>query len=289
MIILYGIDGNYKDVTHFAQGLGKSITIPYGDNNRCNLFGGEDPLPGILKHVKINDTIYDQHQMLIVNFETDSVTVVPDKRDRLHKIHSTSVLKYGSFIEEYPEQLMASQYIKPTDKVLELGGNIGRNSVVIAKLLNNSSNLVTLECDSDIASQLTENRDLNNLSFHIENSAISLRKLCQRGWDTSPYEGDLPQGSKAVKNITFDELQQKYSITFDTLVADCEGALFYILQDFPTLLTNIQTIIMENDYTTMPPKLKVDEIIIANGFKRVYAEAGGWGPCYNYFFEVWQK
>ena len=288
MIILYGIDENYKDVTHFAQGLGKSITIPSGDNNRCNLFGG-DPLPNILKHVKINDTIYDHHQMLIVNFETDSVTVVPDKRDRLHKIHSTSVLKYGSFIEEYPEQLMASQYIKPTDKVLELGGNIGRNSVVISKLLNDSSNLVTLECDSDIAAQLTENRDLNNLSFHIENSAISLRKLCQRGWDTSPYEGDLPQGSKSVKNITFDELQQKYSITFDTLVADCEGALFYILQDFPTLLTNIQTIIMENDYTTLPPKLKVDEIIIANGFKRVYAEAGGWGPCYNYFFEVWQK
>jgi hypothetical protein len=65
--------------------------------------------------------------------------------------------------------------------------------------------------------------------------------------------------------------------------------LFYILQDFPTLLTNIQTIIMENDYTTLPPKLKVDEIITANGFKRVYAEAGGWGPCYHYFFEVWQK
>ena len=72
-------------------------------------------------------------------------------------------------------------------------------------------------------------------------------------------------------------------------MADCEGALFYILQDFPTLLTNIQTIIMENDYTTLPPKLKVDEIIKANGFKRVYAEAGGWGPCCHYFFEVWQK
>ena len=93
MIILYGIDGNYKDVTQFAQGLGKSITIPSGDNNRCNLFGG-DPLPGILKHVKINDTIYDHYQTLIVNFETDSVTVIPDKRDWLRNIHSTSVLKY---------------------------------------------------------------------------------------------------------------------------------------------------------------------------------------------------
>ena len=288
MIILYGIDGNYKDVTCFVQKLGNSVTIPSGDNNRCALLGG-DPLYNVLKHIKINEMIYDHYQMFIVNFETNSVTVVPDKRDRLHAIHSTSVLKYGSFLEEYPEQLMATQYIKPTDKVIELGGNIGRNSVVIAKLLNESSNLVTLECDSDIASQLTENRDINHLSFHIENSAISLRKLCQRGWDTFPYEGDLPQGSKDVKNITFDELEKKYSITFDTIVADCEGALYYILQDFPTLLTNIQTIIMENDYYTLPPKLKVDEIIIANGFKRVYTEAGGWGPCYDRFFEVWQK
>lgn len=286
MLILYGIDGNYKDVTCFVKGV---VTIPSGDINRCNLFGGVDPLPGILKHVKINETIYDHYQTLIVDLNTDSVTVIPDKKDLLRNIHSTSVLKYGSFIEEYPEQLMASQYIKPTDKVLELGGNIGRNSIVIAKLLNDSSNLVTLECDSDIAAQLTENRDLNHLSFHIENSAISIRKLCQRGWDTYPYEGDLPQGSKSVKNITFDELEKKYSITFDTLVADCEGALFYILQDFSTMLTNIKTIIMENDYHTLPPKLKVDEIIVANGFKRVYYEAGGWGPCYDYFFEVWQK
>jgi hypothetical protein len=292
MIILYGIEGRYKDVTSFTKGLGNCITIPSGDNNRCDLFGG-DPLPNILKHLKINDIIYEHYQSLIVNFDTDSVTLVPDpyleKIDRLCKIHSTSVLKYGSFLEELPEQLMASLYIKPTDKVLELGGNIGRNSIVISKLLNDSSHLVTLECDSDIASQLTENRDLSHLSFHIENSAISLRKLCQRGWDTYPYDGELPHDSKSVNNITFDELQLKYSITFDTLVADCEGALFYILQDFPTLLTHIQTIIMENDYHELSHKLKVDEIITSNGFKRVYSEPGGWGPCFNYFFEVWQK
>lgn len=288
MIVLYGIDGQYKDVTQFVLQI-PSMTIPSGDNNRCALLGG-DPLYGILKHIKVNDTIYPHYQTLNINFDNDTVTVIVGPVDILQKIHSTSVLKYGNFQEEYPEQLMASRYIKPDNKVLELGGNIGRNSIVIAKLLNDSTNLVTLECDSDIASQLSENRDLNQLAFHIENSAISLRKLCQRGWDTSPYDTDtLPPGSKAVKNITFDELEKKYSITFNTLVADCEGALYYILQDFPTMLTNIQTIIMENDYYTLPPKIKVDEIIVANGFKRVYVEEGGWGPCYDRFFEVWQK
>ena len=101
MIILYGIEGRYKDVTSFTKGLGNCITIPSGDNNRCDLFGG-DPLPNILKHLKINDIIYEHYQSLIVNFDTDSVTLVPDpyleKIDRLCKIHSTSVFKYGSFI-----------------------------------------------------------------------------------------------------------------------------------------------------------------------------------------------
>jgi len=292
MNILYGIEGNYKDVTEIAKKYMPFLRIPSGDNNRCSLLGG-DPLPGILKHITINDKIYGHYKTLNVNFETETVEEVYDpnteKIEKLEKIHSSSILKYGSFNEEYPEQLMVTRYIKPDNKVLEIGGNIGRNSIVISKMLNNSSNLVTLESDSNIASQLKENRDLNNLSFHVENSAISLRKLCQRGWDTYPYDTDLPYGTTSVKNITFEELEKKYSITFDTLVADCEGALFYILQDFSSILTNIQMIIMENDYHTLPPKQKVDEIIILNGFKRVYVEAGGWGPCFDRFYEVWQK
>jgi FkbM family methyltransferase len=184
--------------------------------------------------------------------------------------------------------MMACNYIQSDNIVLELGGNIGRNTVVISRLLSDSSNLVTLECDTDISNQLKENRELNKLSFHVENSALSKRMLIQRGWDTFPSDV-VPPGYKRVNNISFNEIEEKYNKKFDTLVADCEGALYYILQDFSEMLTNIKTIIMENDYNILSHKEKVDEILRINGFKQAYVEAGGWGPCYDRFFEVWKK
>jgi FkbM family methyltransferase len=74
-------------------------------------------------------------------------------------------------------------YLTGNEKILEIGGNIGRNSLVIASILN-TNNFVSLECDVTISQQLTENRDLNKFSFHIESAALSNRKLIQKGWDT---------------------------------------------------------------------------------------------------------
>lgn len=185
---------------------------------------------------------------------------------------------------------MAVRYLNGNEKVLEIGGNIGRNSLVIGHILkeNNNSNFVTMESDSDIANQLRENRDLNGLGFYIENSALSKRKLIQHGWDT--FESDvLKDGYKAVKSITLDELYSKYNIIFDTMVIDCEGAFYYILIDFPEILNNINLIIMENDYYDISHKVYVDDILKKNNFYRDHAEGGGWGSCADYFFEVWKK
>ena len=46
---------------------------------------------------------------------------------------------------------------------------------------------------------------------------------------------------------------------------------------------------MENDYGDVSQKLYVDSILIKNNFYTDYVEAGGWGPCYNNFYEVWKK
>ena len=142
---------------------------------------------------------------------------------------------------------MAVKYLNGNEKVLEIGGNIGRNSLIIASILEDETNFVTLECDENIANQLTENRNLNNLKFHIESSALSNRKLIQRGWDTIPSDV-LQNGFKWVNTITLDDLKTKYNIEFNTLVLDCEGAFYYILIDMPEILNNIKLIIMENDY-----------------------------------------
>jgi len=185
---------------------------------------------------------------------------------------------------------MAATYLTGRERVLEIGGNIGRNSLIIAYILaqNNSSDLVTLESDPGIATQLTDNRDLNGLKFKIENSALSSRKLIQRGWDTIPSDVVLP-GYISVNTISYNQLVDKYNINFDTLVLDCEGAFYYILMDMPEILENVNLIIMENDYHDITHKNFVDSVLQKNSFTVAYSEAGGWGPCVSKFFEVWKK
>ena len=160
--------------------------------------------------------------------------------------------------------------------------------MIIASILKNSQNLVALESDVNIAAQLTENRDLNNLNFHIESSALSKRKLIQLGWDTMPSD-TLKDGYMWVNTISLVELKSKYNIAFDTLVLDCEGAFYYILMDMPEILDNINLIIMENNYYDISKKIYIDEILKACHFYVDYAESGGWGPCANNFFEVWKR
>jgi FkbM family methyltransferase len=206
---------------------------------------------------------------------------------KLKSIQNKLKIKYGGFNEELPEQKMAIRYLNGNEKVLEIGGNIGRNSLVIASLINNNY-FVSLESDPNIAKQLEENRNINNYTFNIENSALSKRKLIQKGWDTKPSDV-LEKDYKWVNTISLDELNIKYNIIFDTLVLDCEGAFYYILMDMPEILDNIRLIIMENDYHNISHKEYVDSILRKYNFYNVYKEAGGWGCCYNNFYEVWKK
>jgi FkbM family methyltransferase len=207
---------------------------------------------------------------------------------KLASLHAKLKINHGSFDQEYPEQLMSAIFLKGDEKVLELGANIGRNTLVIASLLKDSKNLVSLECDIEIAAKLKENRDLNGMNFHIEASALSKRPLIQKGWDTIVSHTIL-DGYSPVNTITYDRLIEKYGLAFDTLVLDCEGALYYILIDMPEVLKGIKLIIMENDYHDIEHKKSVDTALIASGLQCTYRQAGGWGPCADRFFEVWQK
>ena len=222
--------------------------------------------------------------------ENNTATVNPIQK--LNELHNKLKLNYGDFSEEYPEQEMSVSYIKPDNIVLELGGNIGRNSCIIASLLNNSNNLVVFESDPDNAVKLKENCDLNNLNFIIEDCAISKTELLQKDWLTKSK--DLINDNelvnwKPIKTMSWLQIKNKYKITFDTLVADCEGALYYILKDEPDFLETFKTIIIENDFNDIEHKRFVDGEFKRFGFGNVYTKSGGFGPCYNCFFEVWAK
>lgn len=323
LLIEYGIPGNYHDVTeksllHFSSlnNTTLTLTFPSTDNARAHFFS--DHISGTLKHVKVtlnskvtiypasevgtfslNDLTSDDISYLRNQLFHRELLSISDPDKKLEKIHSTLICQGGNFEFEYPEQLMSASFLRPTDKVLELGSNIGRNTLVIASLLENQKNLVTLESDSDTAKIVEENRNINHYLFHIEASALSKRKLIQKDWLTIQSDILLP-GYKNVNIIGFQELEMKYQIKFDTLVCDCEGALYYILLDFPELLNNLHIVLMENDYLDITHKDYVDNTLSTQGFKCIYTRPLVWDrekypvcafpqKCIDNFYEVWSK
>ena len=299
MKILYGTKQYTIDVTEICFNklkVDNIITIPFNDDKRAKYF--TDPIIGTLKYIYIIDdenmNEYNDTYLIKINVLTNEITITDfvlinyDINNKLCKIHYNLKINHGDLNDELPEQKMVVRYLSGNEKVLEIGGNIGRNSLVIASLLNDNTQFVTLESDENISKQLIENRNLNNFNFNIENSALSKRKLIQEGWNTIPSD-TLLDGYKWVNIIGLQELNNKYNIVFDTLVIDCEGALYYILMDMPEILNNIKLIIMENDYLDFSHKQYVDSVLKNNNFYLDYVEDGGWGPCYNNFYEVWKK
>jgi len=215
--------------------------------------------------------------------------------DQITRIQAGLTFAGGSLTDELPEQTMVVRFLDPAAKVLELGANIGRNTLMIASVLQDQRNLVSLECDPVSAEMLRNNRFANRFAFHIEPSALSYRPLIQKGWQTTPSE-DVPPGYARVGTVTFEELISKYDIEFDTLVADCEGALYWILRDSDALLERIHTVILEADYPSADQKAEVDRIFRVHGLERIYSEplVVDWdhpfpAECAESFFEVWTK
>lgn len=296
MEFLYGIENQYINITQLVHEKcinGNIIYIPSGDYNRTQLF--TDVLPNVIKHICINGIIYDN--------ETDITIPLFSKKDwllmdhnydhekKLNELHKRIQFKYGNIKDEYPEQLMSIKYLNKDAKVLEIGGNIGRNSIVISSILTDEKNLVVLESNPDYINQLIYNRNINNLHFNIENYALSKIPLIQNYWNTmaKPTTGDIPSGWFEIKTITFDQIQTKYNIVFDTLVLDCEGAIYQILLDDETILKNIKMIIIENDFSNIEHKLYVDELFRKYGLKCIYSREGPWGCCKDIFYQVFYK
>lgn len=208
---------------------------------------------------------------------------------KLLDIHNVLKLDFGMFYENMSMQLLILKYISGSEKVLEIGGNIGRCSLLIVNILNAKLNaeFVSLESNPNYAKQLTHNRDQNNLFFHIENSALSSKKMIQFE-DKISRSDVLINGFFQVNTISWSELNEKYKIEFDTLIIDCNDSFYTILLDFPDMLNKMKLVIMKNEYYDVFKKITVENILTSNNFILEYSETGGNCPCYYSYYEVWK-
>jgi len=212
---------------------------------------------------------------------------------KLAEIRSGLTITGGTFDEEHQEQIMAALFVRPDATVLEVGGNIGRNSLVIASILDDDRRLVVLECNTDYIPTLCANRDQNHKNFVVVAAALSARPLVQKGWDTRPA-GVSEDGWLPVNTVTYTDLRAEYHLDFDTLVFDCEGAAYYILQDFPQLLDGVHTVIIESDFWDASHKIAVDNALTLAGLSKVYHQplvGFEWldfpDICRDSFYETW--
>jgi FkbM family methyltransferase len=268
MKFLYGHTDNYVDVSSaiFEKCLkDDGIYIPAGDGERCDIIGN-DPYPNILKHIIViddsnNKYVYNATKEVNIKFNSIKNQLTDSKNPRnwwktlgifiknpverlnsLQKRINLSRVGWGGFEYEYPEQLMVMRFLNANNKVLEIGGNIGRVSHIIQTIIDNPTDHVIMECDTKLAADLRFNLNLNTFTkVPIETAALSKVKLYMAG-DHGPRPlDDFKESEKPIEvpTISYSDICKKYNIDFDTLVADCEGSLYYIFKEDPDMLNNI--------------------------------------------------
>lgn len=179
--------------------------------------------------------------------------------------------KIKHLITERKEQILADKYIQPDDVVLELGARYGTVSCVINKKLKNKHNQVVVEPDDRVWQALEDNMERNNCDFHIIKGFISAKKMKLtdkedwRGYGTKSEEN----ASSKIPSFTLQEIQKKYKLKFNVLVADCEGFLCQFLDENPGFLDQLRLIIFEKDNPKMCNYNEIKRSLKEKGFKQL--------------------
>ena len=198
--------------------------------------------------------------------QIDSQLFITDENDRI----------LNHFWLERVEQILAFVYVAPTAQVLELGGRYGSVSYFINKKLVEPSKHVVIEPDSLVLKALYKNKVLNSCDYHIETSVLggsdNTYTLCSDKFGTrtirSP-KNDHNAQQKILNVITPEEIQRKYDLKIDTLVVDCEGQMENILHEFPSFLTSIHTVVLEEDQPKTCSYKYVHDVFAKAGLKLV--------------------
>ena len=196
---------------------------------------------------------------------------------------NTSPFFLGSFYfigSEEDEILAIDKYINKNAQVIELGGCLGFVSCYLNRKLINRKNHVVLEANSNLIPYLEKNKKDNKCEFYIENKIISADKENTFYIGKSIHSSSIIKRSEEkinIEGISILDLENKYSIRFDTLIMDIEGAEYNLFKHNNFSALNITTIIFElHDFNLVLTTEQVEEIKLALiGFGYSYVETIG--------------
>ena len=140
---------------------------------------------------------------------------------------------------EIVEQQLVQKYIKPNDKVLELGARYGSVSIRTNKIVNDKSSHYVVEPDSAVWDCLENNMKINNCNFNIIKGVISKDKysVCQKAYSTYTYKDP----NSKTKSYDLPD------VDFNVLIVDCEGFFETFYEENKSLFPKLETIIFEGD------------------------------------------
>ena len=169
---------------------------------------------------------------------------------------------------EAQEQNQARRFIKPTSVVLELGARYGMVSCMINKKLGFIPNQVSVEPDPLVHEALENNMKENGCNFHILKGVISNKKYKLVGKNFGTRTEETSEDTN-ILSYTLDEIESKYNLKFNTLVADCEGFLEKFFDENPNFYKQINLIIFEKDFPAFCNYSKIISNLRLHKFKQI--------------------
>lgn len=183
---------------------------------------------------------------------------------------------------ERNEQIIAHKYVPRDAAVLELGARYGTVSCVINSILNDAKRHVVVDPDTSIIPALKSNRSSHGAQFHIFNGVVSRKPLYLQQESYCTYT--VSNGTTPVSSLTIEELEKVYGMTFNCLVADCEGFMEQFVRENLEFVRRLDTIIYEEDCPEKCDYYYVYDTLKHYGFTCIHTELN-----YTLRYRVWKK
>lgn len=297
------------------------IVIPAEDVDRDAIFG--DPLFGTLKEIIIHDDIngkitYKSGQP--IDHDVDEKHPLLLAVQALDVYESSNLYLKQAFeglLDDYNMRLLSSIFISPTSKVLQLGAT--SNSCTISALLEQPmSQLVILEPWEDMCSLLASKQVQNKkISVVVHKSILlkdyllydHLQETFRKIPDDKPPSVSsslllssqknktfpkIPEACEFIQTTSFDAIQARYGMYFDTLVINQKNTFYYALQeDAPSILGShsLETILIANDFIDESQMTYVKTTLALFGFVRViflaHSDIKHKISNHSHFYECW--
>ena len=141
--------------------------------------------------------------------------------------------------------------------------------------------MVVVEPDILVHNALENNMKANGCNFNIVKGVISrvpldlAQKNSHNGYGTTSVKCE----KSSIPNFTLEEIESKYNLRFNTLVADCEGFLESFMDENPGLYQQLSLILFEKDCPEKCNYGKITDSLKESGFRCLVSG----------FHEVWHK